>query len=801
MSVIWHKVWSDLWNNKIRTVLAVLSITAGVFAVGVTFGMADQMLAGMDAAHQATSPSHIQMFLTQGISRNTAIRLKRVEGVEDVELGNFNTVRYKINPEDEWDSGWLVMRDNFEEQKYDTLQLKEGEWPEGKHLGIERLSSQYFKVGLGDKVIFDVDGKEEWLSFTGKVRHPFVPPPDFGGPAVFFTDAEGLERFGVSSGEFGQLLIRVTPYSDDYARQVASDLKDRLFKEGVGVAITNYQDPEKHWGRPIMEGINLVLQLMAVVSLGASVVLILNTLGALITQQTDQIGIIKAIGGTTGTIIKVYLTGVLVYGSLALFISLPLGAFLAFGLSQRFLNLFNIDYDAFQVSNQALILQAIAAIAVPLLAALGPVLNGARITVREAIASYGLGGNFGSSGFDRAVERVAQRLLSAPYAIAVGNMFRRKGRLILTQLVLIVAGTMFLAVMSLSSSITFTMDNDFGRRHYDSVIFFDGNERIDRAAALAQSSAGVERAEVWYTHSASILKEGQRTREAGFGVEMVGIPAGSDMFRPLIVGGRWLQAGDDRAIVINIDTAEDNEIGLGQTITLDLGELGSSDWQVVGFYSNPFGGGIGTMDSIYANQEAVFAATKKHNRGGQVYVRTRAHSAEYVEAVTTQLKDLYNARNFDTDFSQTLHEVREAAESQFGIAISMLLALAVIIAAVGGIGLMGSLSISVVERTREIGVMRAIGARTPTMMSMFVLEGVLQGVLSWLIVVPISFVLGKPMADGLGQAMFSTNLDYLYNGQAVLSWLVIILIISVLASVLPARNATRISVRESLAYA
>lgn len=181
-------------------------------------------------------------------------------------------------------------------------------------------------------------------------------------------------------------------------------------------------------------------------------------------------------------------------------------------------------------------------------------------------------------------------------------------------------------------------------------------------------------------------------------------------------------------------------------------------------------------------------------------MRTRFHSEDHVEAVTHQLKDLYETRNMDVFVSQTTHEERQFAESRFSIVIGMLLALAVIVALVGGIGLMGSLSISVVERTREIGVMRAIGAQSGTMMGMFVMEGVLQGLSSWAIAMPISFILGKPLANALGQTMFEANLDYAYNFGAVIVWLVMILVISILASILPARNATHISVRESLAY-
>jgi putative ABC transport system permease protein len=126
--------------------------------------------------------------------------------------------------------------------------------------------------------------------------------------------------------------------------------------------------------------------------------------------------------------------------------------------------------------------------------------------------------------------------------------------------------------------------------------------------------------------------------------------------------------------------------------------------------------------------------------------------------------------------------------------------LALIVALVGGIGLMGALSISVVERTREIGVMRAIGAHSRSIMGMFVLEGVLQGLFSWAVAVPLSFLIGYPVARQLGQTMLDIDLDYSYSYGAVLVWLGIILVIATLASLVPARSATRISVRESLAY-
>lgn len=801
MSVIWRKVWFDLWHNKARTTLAVLSIAVGVFAIGAIFGMVDQLLSGMDNAHRAVTPSHIFLALGGWVDRDTAERLKSIKGVEDIEVVNEVAVRYKAKPTDEWQAARLIMRDDYEDQTYDILQLKEGVWPKKGNFGIERLSSQFFGINIGDKVLFELDGADRALPITGKIRHNFVEPPAFGGDAVFFTDAQGMERFNVKQGEFGGLFVRVTPYSPELARKIASDIKDRLGKEGIGVGFTSYQDPEEHWGRLFVEGINLVLQVLAVVSLFMSVILVTNTMTALITQQTNQIGVIKAIGGTTGSILKIYLATVLIYGLMAFVISLIPGALVAFGISKWFLNLFNIDYDAFQISLRAVTYQAIAATIIPALAALWPVLSGAAITVRAAIASYGLGSDFGSNWLDRTVEQVGHCLLASTYAMALANMFRRKGRLVLTQVVLVGAGAMFLMVMSLSASIDYTLDTELNRRGFDIRLGFEDAQPKNRVLGMLRSVSGVEGAELWYVAPAAILKQGQRLKEAGVGAVVVGIPSDSDYYKPMIVKGRWFQPGDGRVLLISRDTADDNNIQVGDTITLNLFDLGDAEWQVIGIFQVIFGGGFDATP-IYAPLEAVAAATKQYNKGTRLLVSTTSRNPATITEQYNQIKNLFEDRQMDINVfdAGTTPQDRQDAISQFNVTTTMLLFLAIIVAVVGGIGLMGSLSISVVERTREIGVMRAIGARSGTIMGMFMMEGVLQGLFSWLIAAPLSFGLAQPLSNALGQAMFEANLDFQYNYTAVGVWLVIILVISTLASIMPARSATQISVRESLAY-
>jgi putative ABC transport system permease protein len=105
----------------------------------------------------------------------------------------------------------------------------------------------------------------------------------------------------------------------------------------------------------------------------------------------------------------------------------------------------------------------------------------------------------------------------------------------------------------------------------------------------------------------------------------------------------------------------------------------------------------------------------------------------------------------------------------------------------------------VLERRREIGVMRATGASSSTIFRLFIGEGLIQGWLSWLIAVPIAIPASNVMTTAVGNA-FQFEMLYKYQPTGAIAWLVIITILSILASVLPARGATRISVRESLSY-
>jgi len=150
--------------------------------------------------------------------------------------------------------------------------------------------------------------------------------------------------------------------------------------------------------------------------------------------------------------------------------------------------------------------------------------------------------------------------------------------------------------------------------------------------------------------------------------------------------------------------------------------------------------------------------------------------------------------------TQTSTQTRDNIEYQFAILVVFLAIMAVLLAVVGGLGLMGTMSINVLERSREIGVMRAIGASNGAMLQIFLVEGLLIGTLSWVLGALLSLPISKLLSDVIGNAFMRAPLSFTFSANGALEWLALVAVLSTLASFLPAWRAMRLSVRQVLAY-
>jgi len=119
---------------------------------------------------------------------------------------------------------------------------------------------------------------------------------------------------------------------------------------------------------------------------------------------------------------------------------------------------------------------------------------------------------------------------------------------------------------------------------------------------------------------------------------------------------------------------------------------------------------------------------------------------------------------------------------------------------VGSIGLTGTMSLNVMERTREIGVMRAIGASDRAVINMVMVEGITIGLLSWLLGTLLSFPISTLLSNAINLSLFGALAEFTFTPTGVFLWLMVVLILSSLASITPARSAAKLTIREILAY-
>jgi len=802
MSVIWYKVWSDLWVNKARTLQVVLIIAMGAAAIGMIVTTRTLMVAGMASIWRAVSPATIGMWVDPRVDDDTITALKGINGVEDVEGFATDSIEWRLNPDDEWSAATLIARDDYHKQRYTTLGLLSGEWPKENVFGVGQGGDAVYGILQGEQITIRVDDREHLVKIGGVIYDPVAQPPSFGGPAQLFTTRDEMDNL-TGERNFNRILAGLPAYDEAKAISIANQMKRKLEKQGVdsGGALPpdggRVTDPNKHFFQDVMDGIFFILGIMAILALILGLFLVYNTINAIITQQVKQIGVMKAIGARTRQILQVYLFNVFAYGFLALLIAVPLSAMGGWALYVFLMNTFNADPGSFTVVPEAVLAQIAIALLAPLLASLIPIFVGATITVREAISTYGLSA---SSGL---LERLLAKMDRVPRLVllTIGNTFRNKGRVFLTQVTLVLSGLIFMMVMSVSDSTRNTFgDVIFSILRYNVSFIFEDPERISRVESLTLTHPEVKAVEMWDLGDGNIRPVDQAESDDDERVTMFGVPLPTTLYGPQMRAGRWLQPGDTYAIVLNQKLAEKIGIGLGDWVTIDHGVKGETTWQVVGLLFDPV-----VTDSAHVSREALLRELNRVGRANTVWIQTVRGDPDSEVSAAQNLRQYYDEHQLDLRpggifaGQDTASEATANILGQYGMIITLLITMAVVIGLVGSIALSGVLSLNVLERTREIGVMRAIGASSWAIGRIFIGEGLIQGWLSWIIAAPLSIPAGRLMTQVLG-GVLSGELVYIYKPTGPLYWLAIITILAIAASWLPARRATRISVRESLAY-
>lgn len=798
MGVLWAKIFRDLWGNKGRTLQVVLIIGIGAAAIGMIITTRNLMIPGMVEIWTRVNPAMINIGVGPPVTESELEVLKRVEGVRIIEGFSNTILEWKLHREDEWSQGGLSARADYENQKLTMLELVKGSWPHDRVMSVEQGSESFFHIPQGGKVYIKVNDREMQVMIGGEVYNPLSQPAYFGGTAQFYADPQFYEQL-VGNKDFSQLRVSAAEWDEPAVTDLANRLQDKLEQQGKG-SFRQITDPNKHFFQDQMDGLFFLLGAMAMLSLLLGLLLVYNTINAILSRQVDQVGVMKAVGARSGKILRLFLTMVFLYGVLALLLALPLGIWGGWSIAKWLVGSFGADIGEFDFSQQAVIVMVVICLLAPMIASVIPVMRGARVTVREAITTYGLSTKPGL------IERVGARLrhVSRLFLLTVSNAFRNTGRIILTQIVLVLSGLIFMMVMSIRDSAIYTVnDMMFKILDGDITLVFDQPERIDHVEELALKHPEVSQVESWEFASAKIRKTGQPESEDDETAQLFGIPLPTIMYGYQLRGGRWLDPQDTYAIVLNTKLAEEVGVEVGDWVTIKYSEYNERNYRVVGLVFDPI-----FITSADVPRDVLLNDLNHPGRVQSIWINTHNQNPNAQIEIAKALRAYFDRNNvkmspvrgiFGGFGGEATVQVARAFINQFNFIVVLAGIMALIIAIVGSIALSGTILLSVMERTREIGVMRAIGANNWTVARLFIGEGLILGWLSWLIALPLSQPAGRVMIVALSSA-FKQEYLYKYTPTGALIWLSIITVLSVLASWLPARGATRISVRESLMY-
>ena len=804
----WRKVFHDLLDNKGRTLLVVLSIAVGVFSIGVIAGAYQIISNDMSASYSANKPANVEMRMTD-FDEDRLEMIHNQRGVEDAEGRRVFNMRVRVPGTEKWTTLDMVAFEDFDRNAINLLTPIEGATlPQKREVLLEQNVLQHIDTGLGGVLEFQLpDGSTKTLPVVGIVQDTAAGAGDFLASPSGYISLDTLQYLG-QPRLFNRALVIVAEQRDDifHIRDVGAKLKDKLEKNGSRVIRLRFSETHEH---PLADTVNAILGIL--MALGILIVflsssLIANTLNALLNQHLRYIGVIKLVGGQRRQVFFMYLTLIMAFGILALLIAIPLGGQGAYGLALFIAGEMNFNLLGYRIVPTALIVQILVGLLVPVLAGFVPVINGSRITVMRAL-SGGLAedelrakaGEKRLPWFDWIQVKVTRILakrgvhIPRPFVISLRNTFRRKNRLALTLFTLTMGGAIFIAVFN----VRVTLHDYIGQigKYFvaDVSLDFDRPYRLIEIEQKVMQVDGVQRVEGWQFVSGELLDDNHQVLE---NINIFGPPADSQLIEPILVAGRWIRAEDVRKLAVSEGALKYYpDLKPGDTLNLKM-DGREEIWEVVGLFKFVDREGV----LAYAPFEYVSRMNHLVNRAFSFRLVTDRHDRLSQDAKAEELDKFFRDQGFKVRVAEAGRASLDTAVESLDTLVVFLLIMAILTAIVGSMGLTGTMGMNVLERTREIGIMRAIGADDRAVMRTVIAEGVFIGTISFGLAVILSIPFTYLLSTIVSLAVFQTPIDvvFTYTGYAI--WLGLVLALSALASILPARNAARLTIREVLAY-
>jgi putative ABC transport system permease protein len=449
----------------------------------------------------------------------------------------------------------------------------------------------------------------------------------------------------------------------------------------------------------------------------------------------------------------------------------------------------NIDVADWSVPRALVWQELIFALGVPLLAMAVPILRAARMSPRQAIQDPGIVAPRGPIA-------LTSRVITMPgdrrWTFALRNSFRRPWRLALTLLALSAGGALFLTTHNNYESLMRVIDAALANRGHDIEVQLQRPAPAAQLEAVARGVPDVEIAEAFRRASVNLVAadNGSIAVREGRRILLCGYPVGTQLLRLPVREGRWPATTERDAVVINRHVQEAAPgLHLGDVITVKFRDR-KMKVQIAGIVEE-----IGTP-VIYAPFPTFENITALGDASAVLRVKAKGDRPQLVAGALEQA--LLDAR-LTPSLVNTKSEFRASLEEHFAVVGGVMKMIALASALIGAITLIATVSLGVIERGREIGVIRALGATPHSVIAIFLVEGGAVAFLSAIFSVAGGIVFAR-LLNGMAERQLLHVVVPLYVSRVGLGLLSAGVLLVVLGVWLSVSRILKMSVRDALAY-
>jgi putative ABC transport system permease protein len=790
MTAIVRKSVTDLTRRKARAFFTVLTLALAVASVGI-FAVPPVMQQAMDREVAAgLSPDVTVSMKPLPLGSAELAALGRLPNVTAVEPRSLFATRVWVGERRE--RAIVVGVPDYARQRADVVRIDSGAPPVAGALLTDQNNTRAkgFDAAAGDAArLIAADGSVRSLQISGVGRNLTGGEDDPANDWItFYATPETVAGLSGASG-YTTLALRLRDRSRPAAERTVAAVRDELRATTPFTAFDDLpviQEPGSYPGKAGIEGMASVLNVVTLLALLSALVLVSNTMTTLVGEQTGEIASMKAVGARRRDIRRVYLRTALLLGTLGAVAGAALGILLANALvgflASQF---FGVD-AGFGVSLPVVAASVVLGLAGPPLAALPAIRRAARLPVAEALQATGSAVG-GQGRLDAALRRV--RFLPRSAQIGLRGLGRRKRRSLATALQVALAVATLLALLSLGAGVVESGRGWFDDNRYDVEIGAVASKPLDaEAGRLIASTEGVREAQPWVQNN---------VRLEGSDAPAFGLPA-----RPLmnmrVDDGRWYTeaevAAQAKVAVLGATLAKTTGTRVGDRIRIDTGG-GPATLRVIGTSRNQAENGGGVFLPV-STLQSVLGSPGAFNR---FWITTTAKDHAAIDRTTTRLEDTLAAHGNQVG-SLVMYDMEEKQVAQNAQLTTSITVLGLLIVAISMVALVNTITMAVLERTREIGMLRSVGARARDIRRIFATEGLVVAVAGWLLGVGLGYVFAHAIGWAAGEAV-GISIAFVFPLANAGIALVGTVILAVLVMLAPLRRAVRFKPGEALRHA